>query len=64
MIYKSATQSILIEIPNFIIDVDLSDDDLVKQDVTVKIGRNGVGAAYVNSFMAFNSPIRFTVVNS
>jgi len=64
LIYKSATNSLLIEIPNFIIDAELTDDDLAKQDITLKIGRNGIGSSYVNSNMAFNAPIRFTVVNS
>jgi len=64
LIYKSATKQIQIDIPNFIIDTELTDDDLVKQEVTLKIGRNGVGTTYANSNFSFTSPVRFTLTSS
>lgn len=64
LIYKSATQSLKVVVPNFIIDLELTDDDLARQGVTMKIGRNGVGTSYVNSNYSFTSPIHFTVVNT
>lgn len=63
-LYLDATHTILIEIPNFKIDVNLSDDDLTQQSVDMMIGRNGLGTSYANSNMTFVSPVRITVVNS
>lgn len=62
-LYLDATHTILIEIPNFKIDTNISDDDLPQQSISMMIGRNGLGAAYANSNMAFTSPVRITVVN-
>jgi len=64
MIYKSATASLLIEIPRFVIQASITDDDLTKVAITCNIGRNGTGTSYTNSNMAFVSPIRATLVNS
>lgn len=63
-IYKTSTAQIIITIPNFIIDVELSDDDLVRQGVTMKIGRNGIGTSYVNTNITNVSPIIFQIINS
>jgi len=63
-IYKSATASLLIEIPRFIIKADISDDDTTKVAVAMEIGRNGTGTSYANSNMEFTSPIRATLVNA
>lgn len=63
-IYKSATATLLIEIPRFIVTVEASDDDMTKLNVTMKIGRNGIGDSYQNSNMSFVSPIRATLVNA
>lgn len=63
-VYKSVTKSMLIEIPRFVAEVNVTDDDTAKQDVTMHIGRNGLGTSYDNSNMAFTSPVRITIVNS
>ena len=63
-IYLDATNTIKIEIPNFKINIDLTDDDVVQQNIEMLIGRNGLGTSYTNSNMAFVSPVRITVVNS
>jgi hypothetical protein len=62
--YKSAAATMLIEIPRFIIKVDMSDDSLTKQNVSMMIGRNGTGSSYKNTNMSFTSPVRITIVNS
>jgi hypothetical protein len=64
LLYKTATNQLSIVIPNFIIDTELTDDELVRQGITMKIGRNGVGTSYVNSNYSFTSPIKITIVNS
>jgi hypothetical protein len=63
-LYKSSTANILLEIPNFLCTVELSDEELTKPTVTMMIGRNGVGTSYSNSNMSFVSPLRITVDNS
>lgn len=64
MIYKSATSTFKIQIPNCKLKVDLTSEDLTGMNVDLLIGRNGISTSYVNSYMAFNSPVYFTVVNS
>lgn len=64
MIYKSVTENILIEIPRFVINNEISDDIVAKQNVEMNIGRNGVGTTYKNSNMSFTSPVRISVTNS
>lgn len=63
-IYLNATNTILIEIPNFKVNPEITDDDLSQQNVEMLIGRNGLGSSYTNSNMSFTSPVRITVVNS
>mgnify|MGYP003564665610 CR=1 FL=1 len=63
-IYLNATNTIKIEIPNFKIDNNLTDEEIIQQGVDMMIGRNGLGTSYTNSNMAFVSPVRITVVNS
>lgn len=63
-LYLDATHTILIEIPNFKIDANVTDDDLSQQSITMMIGRNGLGTSYANTNMEFTSPVRITVVNS
>lgn len=62
-LYLDATHTIKIEIPNFKVNVDISDDDLPQQSIEMLIGRNGLGTSYANANMAFTSPVRITVVN-
>jgi hypothetical protein len=63
-IYKSATATILIEIPYMVLKASLTDDDVVKIAADMSIGRNGIGTSYLNAYMTFTSPVRITVVNS
>ena len=63
-VYKSATETMLIEIPNFVISCEITDDDIAKQNITMMIGRNGLGTSYSNSNMSLTSPVRITIVNS
>jgi len=60
-IYKSATEYVAIRVPNFIVDAEVSDDEIAKVTLTMMIGRNGYGTTYVNSNMAFVSPIQVSV---
>jgi hypothetical protein len=62
--YKSATSTLRIRIPNFIIKADLTSEDLTGMNIECSIGRNGISTSYVNSFMTINSPIEITVVNA
>lgn len=63
--YASATAAFTIMIPNFIItDVAVSEDDKGRVDLTCAVGRNGLGTAYSNANMAFNTPIKFGLVNA
>lgn len=63
-IYKSATASLKVQIPRFIVQSDLTDDDVTKLNITMQVGRNGLGTAYQNTNMSFNNPVRITLVNS
>lgn len=62
--FVNSSGSITIQIPRFIIDCELTDDDLTKQKVTMNIGRNGVTGTYKNAFMAFASPMRITLAGA
>jgi len=63
--YYSATGSLLIQIPNFIIeDVVISGDDKAKLELKTVVGRNGISTSYENANMAFNSAIKTTLINS
>lgn len=62
-IYKSTSSSLLGQIPMFIIDSELTDDDVTGQQISMTIGRNGVGTSYKNNNMAFTSPLRLTVID-
>lgn len=63
--YLSATKTMLIEIPNFVItECVISGDDKAKQEVACAVARNGISTAYENANMTFNSPVRVTIVNS
>lgn len=63
--YKSATATLLIEVPNFVIsDLTSSEDDVNTLDVVCTVARNGTGTSYSNANMEFVSPIRATIVNS
>lgn len=61
LFYKDVSNTLKIQVPRFIINSELTDDDLTKQNVTMQIGRNGVTESYKNNNMAFASPIRITV---
>ena len=63
-LYRSATESIKIQVPRFIITAEPTDDDLAKISINMNIGRNGSGTSYKNANMAFVSPIAITLVNS
>ena len=56
------SNSLQIEIPNFIAQVSLTDDEATRQEVEMLIGKNGYGSSYVNDNMEFVSPIRITSV--
>lgn len=56
------SDSLQIEIPNFIAQVSLTDDEATRQEVEMLIGKNGYGSSYVNDNMEFVSPIRITSV--
>ena len=61
----SATASLLFELPNFILNsVEVNSEDVASIDVVATVARNGIGAAFTNSNMAFNSPVRATLDNS
>lgn len=62
--YKNATATVRIEIPRFVVQAEVTDDDVTKINVTMHIGRNGTGTSYANANMAFTSPIRVTLVNT
>jgi hypothetical protein len=62
--YKSATSTVKIQIPNLVIKAALESGELTTVNVECMIGRNGVSTSYTNAYMTFNSPIKFTVVNS
>lgn len=63
--YVAANKTLLIEIPNIVIeDLNISDDDKSKVDFKFMVARNGIGTDYDNANMAFVSPIRITLVNS
>jgi hypothetical protein len=63
-LYKAAAAVLLIRVPMFILDTELTDDDVTKQNITMTVGRNGIGASYKNTHMAFNSPVQVTVTAS
>jgi hypothetical protein len=63
-VYKTSTQQLIITVPNFIVDTELTDDEIARQGVTMKIGRNGIGTSYVNANIANVSPIIFQIINS
>jgi hypothetical protein len=60
MLYKSASENLLIEVPRFCIQAEPTDDSLTKINCEMKIGRNGLGTSYKNANMTFVSPIRLT----
>lgn len=60
LFYKSSSETIKFEIPNFIVNADLSDDDVTRIACEMTVGRNGIGSNYKNVNMAFTSPIRVT----
>jgi len=63
--YVSATASLKIQIPNFILsEVKVSDDDVAKVDCVAAVGRNGIATSYTNASMAFVTPIKATLDNS
>jgi hypothetical protein len=62
--YKSASKTLKIQIPNLVIKAALESGELTTINIECMIGRNGVGTAYTNDYMEFNSPSKFTVVNS
>jgi hypothetical protein len=62
--YKSASKTVKIQIPNLVIKAVLESGELTTVNVECMIGRNGIGTDYINDYMEFNSPIKFTVVNS
>lgn len=63
--YLSATASLKIEIPNFVLSAaSVGGDDVPGIDVECMVARNGIGASYSNSNMTFNSPVRATVDNA
>ena len=63
-LYKSATQTLKIQFSNFKIKPELTSEDLTGLNIECMIGRNGIGTSYVNSNMAFTSPIYVTIVNA
>jgi hypothetical protein len=60
-VYRAATEYMIIRVPNFIVDTDVTDDEIAKITLGMKIGRNGYGTSYTNANMAFVSPIQVTV---
>lgn len=63
--YASATATLKVQIPNFrLSDADPTGDAISRIACKAGVGRNGIGASYVNSYMALNAPIRLTLVNS
>jgi len=63
--YASATATLKMQVPNLIIEeIDEGDEDKPQITLKCRVGRNGTGVAYVNTDMAFVSPLRATVVNS
>jgi hypothetical protein len=63
-LYKSATSTVLIKVPNFVIKAALESGDLTTVNVECMIGRNGVSTSYINTYMPDTSPIRFYIINS
>jgi len=62
--YVSATKSLLIQVPNFILRPKLSGDEIPSVDLDIIVGRNGIGTDYSNANMAFVTPIRVTHANA
>ena len=58
--YVYGNENLVIKIPNFIIQAELEDEDVIGQNITLLIGRNGYGTSYLNSNMEFISPIEFS----
>jgi hypothetical protein len=59
--YRGATEYMIIRVPNFIVETDITDDEIAKVTLGMKIGRNGYGTTYTNANMAFVSPLQITV---
>lgn len=63
--YASATKTMLIRIPNFILTgAPISGDDVPSVELKTVVGRNGTGTSYDNANMEFVSPIQVTITNS
>ena len=62
-IQKTPTEYLICRLPMSIIEVDLTDEDIIKQDISLTICRNGIGSSYKNTHMEFNSPINIEVTN-
>ena len=64
--YVSSSASLLIRIPNFVIDAELTDDDIVRQSIPCFVGRNGIGTTYTNNNtgMTIVSPVQATLDNA
>jgi hypothetical protein len=59
MIYRSATDILQIQIPNFVLsEVSITEDDVAGIEFVAQVGRNGIGASYENGNMAFNSAVK------
>ena len=63
-IYKSATKSLLIQIPAFKIKGNPTDENISRVPIECIVARNGMGTNYYNTNMAFVSPLKITLVNS
>ena len=63
-IYKNATSRLVLQVPNFIIDCDLTDDDITRNNLTLNIGRNGIGTSYTNTNISYVSPVIATLTQA
>jgi len=59
MIYRSATDILQIQIPNFVLsEITITEDEVAGIEFVAQVGRNGIGTSYENSYMAFVSPVK------
>jgi hypothetical protein len=61
MQFGTGSGSMNIKFPNFVIQHEITDDDIARQSVTFLTGRNGSGSNYANPYMTVNDPISFTI---
>jgi len=63
--FQASTAQVLVQVPNFLVEtVEIPDEDIPGVVVTCMVARNGIGATFDNTQMAFNTAARITITNS